>query len=148
MRPALMAWIVLATMTAGCAATADDAPEIVIDRSACSHCGMLISERLYAAAYQMHGRDARVFDDIGCLVAAARKESAGAARFWFHDAVAGTVIAGNGVVFVVSADIRTPMGGGILAYRDTATAAAAATRTRGEVVRSVSDLINRTGGQP
>lgn len=147
MRSVSMGLMFLAA-TAGCAATPDGTPEIVIDRSACSHCGMLISERVYAAAYRIPGRDARVFDDIGCLVAAARKESAGAARFWFHDALDGASIERDAAAFVASPNIRTPMDGGILAYRDRATAAAAATTHRGAVVLSVEDLMNRTGGQP
>lgn len=148
MRSALMAWVVLAAMTVGCAAKADDAPKIVIDRSACSHCGMLISERVYAAAYQIPGREVRVFDDIGCLVAATRRESADAARFWFHDALEGTLMAGDTAVFVASANLRTPMGGGILAYRDKAAASAAASTNRGELVPSLEDLMTRTGGKP
>ena len=148
MRSSLMAVIVVAALAAGCAANAADAPEIVIDRSACSHCGMLISERVHAAAYRVPGRDARVFDDIGCLVAAARKDGAGAARFWFHDAVDSTLIAGDAAVFVASPHIRTPMGGGILAYRDRSTASSAAGIHRGELVLSVASLTTRTGGKP
>ena len=143
MRSMVMAVMLLAA--AGCAATADGPPEIVIDRSACSHCGMLISERIYAAAYRVAGSEGRVFDDIGCLIAAARKDGAGTARLWFHDGADGGWIDGDAAVFVASPRIRTPMGGGILAYRDASAAASAASRYRGEVVRTVADLLNRTG---
>ena len=147
MRSWWMAAMLLAAVTAGCAAKADGAPEIVIDRSACSHCGMLISERVYAAAFRIPGREARVFDDIGCLVAAARKETAGGARFWFHDAVDGQLIEGDAAVFVASPHLRTPMGGGMVAYRDKTAASAAASTHRGELVPSLQDLMNRTGGK-
>ena len=59
-------------VTAACGVKAGGLPEIEVDRTACSHCGMLISEPLYAAAYQAPGAAARVFDDIGCLRDAAR----------------------------------------------------------------------------
>src|SRR5688500_12526588 len=58
-----------------CSAKPSGPPAIEIDRTACSHCGMLISEPLYAAAYQTPRAEARVFDDIQCLREAARTES-------------------------------------------------------------------------
>jgi len=146
MRAAFMAVMLVAA--SGCAATPDGPPEIVVDRSPCSHCGMLISERVYAAAYRAAGSEARVFDDIGCLIAAARREGSGPTRFWFLDGTDGAWIDGDAAVFVASVDIRTPMGGGILAYRQQSAADAAAARYRGEVVRTLAQLINRTGGKP
>ena len=142
----LLALVLLAAP--GCAATSDGPPEIVVDRSACSHCGMLISERVYAAAYRLAGTEGRVFDDIGCLIAAARAESAGDARYWFHDAANGTWIDGVAAVFVASPNIKSPMGGGILAFREESAAVAAASRHRGAVVRSLADLLNRPGDRP
>ena len=65
-----------ALATAACGVRAEGPPPIVVDRTPCSHCGMLISEPLYAAAYQAPGTDARVFDDIGCLRDAARELAA------------------------------------------------------------------------
>jgi copper chaperone NosL len=146
MRAAVMALVLLTA--AGCPARADGPPEIVVDRSACSHCGMLVSERVYAAAYRAPGSEARVFDDIGCLIAAARKESAGPLRVWFHDGGDGAWIEGDAAAFVASSDIRTPMSGGILAYRQESAAAAAAAKYRGEVVRTLADLMTRTGDRP
>src|SRR5262245_4849990 len=70
-----------------CGLRADGPPDIQVDRTACSHCGMLISELAYAAAYRAPGADPRVFDDIGCLLEAARREPARSSlRFWFRDA--------------------------------------------------------------
>lgn len=143
MRPLFLAFVLVAAT--GCAGQTDGPPEIVVDSSACSHCGMLISERAYAAAYRAAGADARVFDDIGCLIAAARKEAGSDLRFWFHDARDGAWIDGHMATFVVSAEIRTPMGGGILAYRQAPAAAEAARTYRGEIVRTVAELMARKG---
>lgn len=128
-----------------CAAGAAGPPEIVVDRTACSHCGMLISEPIYAAAYQAPGSAGRVFDDIRCLIEAAKQETAGELRFWFRDASDGSWIDGDEATFVASADIRTPMSGGMLAYRDPAAAEEAARRFRGRVVRSLPELMDGKG---
>ena len=132
-------------VTAACGVKAGGLPEIEVDRTACSHCGMLISEPLYAAAYQAPGAAARVFDDIGCLRAAARAEAPGL-RFWFHDADDRRWIEGAGAVFVASSEIRTPMGGGLVAYRDPAAAERSAVRYHGRIIRSLSGLLTTEGG--
>ena len=125
---------------AACGTRVGGPPDIVVDRTACSHCGMLISELHYAAAYQPEGKEARVFDDIGCLRAAASREAA-ALTFWFHDGGDGAWIDGTPAAFVESAEIRTPMSGGIIAFRDAAAARRAASTYRGRIVGSVSDLL-------
>lgn len=132
----------LSLLAAACGASAEGPPAIEVDRSACSHCGMLISEPLYAAAYRAPASDGRVFDDIGCLLAAARLEAV-APRAWFHDASGGGWIEAADAFFVASSEIRSPMGGGLLAYRDRAAAEQAAGRYRGTVVRSFEDLLRR-----
>lgn len=137
--------LLAAAMTvSACSANPSGPPAIEIDRTACSHCGMLISEPLYAAAYQAQGTDARVFDDIECLRQAARQES-GSLTFWFHDAGDQAWIDGNAAVFVASPEIRTPMGGGLLAFRDRAAAERAAATHHGRVIHSVTDLLSDKG---
>ena len=114
-----LALFLLLSLTAGCSAKADGPPAIQVDRTACAHCTMLVSDERFAAAYETAGGEPRVFDDIGCLLDAVRKEaSADALRFWFHDALTGEWIRGDEAVFVRSDRVKTPMGGGILAYRD------------------------------
>jgi copper chaperone NosL len=151
----------LATSVA-CGVRAYGPPEILVDRTACSHCGMLVSEPAYAAAYRAPGADPRAFDDIGCLLEAAQKEpDASSLRFWFQDgtsllrtsphgdplAAAGRPrgenwIDGRDAVFVSSPALRTPMGGGLIAYRDRAAAREGAARHRGSVIDSLDDLLN------
>jgi len=132
-------------LTAACGVKADGPPEIGVDRTPCSHCGMLISEPIYAAAYRAPGSAARVFDDIGCLRDAARAES-GALTYWFHDADDGGWIDGPQASFVASTEIRTPMGGGLIAYRDAGAAERSAARRHGRVVRSLGDLLTKESG--
>jgi nitrous oxide reductase accessory protein NosL len=134
-----------ALLSAACGVRAEGPPEIVVDRTPCSRCGMLISETLYAAAYQTPGADARVFDDIGCLRDAARSERA-ALRIWVHDAADGRWMNGFEAVLVSSPSIRTPMGGNMLAYRDPAAADRAAGRHNGRVIRSISEILEKEPG--
>jgi nitrous oxide reductase accessory protein NosL len=134
-----------ALLSAACGVRAEGPPEIVVDRTPCSRCGMLISETLYAAAYQAPGADARVFDDIGCLRDAARGEQ-GPLHVWVHDAADGRWMNGFEAVLVASPSIRTPMGGNMLAYRDPAAADRAAARHNGRVIRSIDEILRKEPG--
>jgi nitrous oxide reductase accessory protein NosL len=106
---------------------------------------MLISERSYAAAMRRADGHDELFDDIGCLVAAVRARPADDAHYWFHDAGDGDWITGVSPVFMVSARLRTPMGGGIAAYRDRAEAEREAARHAGRVIVAFSDLTAPAG---
>ena len=128
-------------LLAGCAAQADGPPEIVLDRDACSHCGMLISEARHAAALRATDGTVRVFDDIGCLRNAAGGATSGL-RVWVHDASNESWIDGAEATFVVSTNIRTPMAGGTLAFRNAADAETAAAKYRGRIARSMADLFS------
>jgi copper chaperone NosL len=117
-------------------------PRIEVDRTACAHCGMLISEPMFAAAYRPLSGDARVFDDIACMLdAAGKEENPEALRFWFHDAATSRWIDGGAATFVSSASLKTPMGGGFIAYGDEAAAVRAATAQQGTVIRTLGDLL-------
>ena len=124
-----------------CAGRGAAPPAIVMDRSACSRCGMLISERAYAAAVRSADGHDRLFDDIGCLVAAVRERPASDAQYWFHDAGDGDWITAGRPVFVASPDIRTPMGGGIVAYRSLSAAERAASRQGARIVHEFPQLL-------
>ena len=128
-----LALLLLAVLTVGCSATADGPPEIQVDRTACAHCTMLVSEARYAAAFE-RGGEARVFDDIGCLLDALQREpNVAELRFWFHDMASGTWMRGEDAVFVKSARFKTPMSGGIVAYRQRP--------AEGELIGSLRELL-------
>jgi copper chaperone NosL len=135
-----LVWLA-AFAAAGCAAQADGPPEIVLDRDACSHCGMLISEARHAAALRAEDGSVRVFDDLGCLRSAAGTAAAHM-RVWVHDAADGTWMESGEATFVVSPAIRTPMAGGVLAFRRSADARDAAAKYRGQIVRSLVTLLS------
>jgi hypothetical protein len=101
----------------------------------------LISERAYAAAVRSADGHDQLFDDIGCLVAAVRERPASDAQYWFHDAGDGDWITAGRPVFVASPDIRTPMGGGIVAYRSLSAAERAASRQGARMVHEFPQLL-------
>jgi len=136
----------LALLAASCSAKAMGPPEIVVDQSACSHCGMLVSEPVYAAAYQASDREPRVFDDIACMLKAARQETASPITIWLQDAAGAGWIDADDAFVVAAAEIRSPMGGGLLAYRDAGAARQAADARHGRVLRSRQELIDWKGG--
>lgn len=139
--------LVTAVAASACGAAADGPPAIVVDRTACAHCGMFVSEPVFAAAYRVRGTDVRIFDDIGCLLEAVKGESDRARlQFWFHDATGGQWMSGAPAVFMKSTRLRTPMGGGIAAYRDAEAAQRAAAQHHGHVVGSLVDLLAHPGG--
>ena len=130
------ALFLVALFAAGCSAQADGPPAIQVDRTACARCTMLVSDERFAAAYQTAAGESGVFDDIGCLLEAVRHEpQAETLRFWFHDAVTSQWIRGEEAVFVKSDRTRTPMGGGIVAYRESQDPAA---------IRSIRELLARS----
>jgi nitrous oxide reductase accessory protein NosL len=107
---------------------------------------MLISERAHAAAIRQSNGSDQLFDDIGCLVAHAQQHPTGDAQYWFHDAVDGRWIVGTTPAFVKAPSIRTPMGGGIVAYRDADAAHRFAASHDGRVVSDVKTLLTSASG--
>ena len=143
--PALVI-VALALLSSACGAKAMGPPDIVVDRTACIHCGMYVSEPVYAAAYQVGDNDPRVFDDIGCMLDAVESEAASPITIWLQDAAgSGWLNAGDAFV-VASPRIRTPMSGGLLAYADAAAAQKAAAALGGRVLHSLQELKAWNGG--
>lgn len=134
--------VVLITVWAGaCASRAFSPPEMTIDRSACTQCGMLISEPKHAAAIRLSNGSDLLFDDIGCLVTHEQKQPSDLVQYWFHDATEGQWIAEGAPVFVKASSLRTPMGGGIVAFRDRDAAERFAAAHAGRVVNNIESLI-------
>ena len=140
----LLAGVALLALTAGtgCSARADGPPPLEEDRTACAHCGMLVSGRMFAAGYRTPAGEPRVFDDIGCLLNAADAEPDRAAlRFWFHDAASRTWIEGERAQFIHAPSLRTPMSGRMLAYADVGAAVRGASEHDGRVIGALDALL-------
>ena len=102
---------VLAAVALACA-PASGPPEIVLDRTACDSCGMLVSERTHAAAYRIEpGAPALVFDDIGCMLRSWRAETdVSVALAWVSDSLTEQWLDARQAWYVRSVTLPTPMG--------------------------------------
>lgn len=140
--------VIVAALVMGvaCGRASDGPPQIEVDQTKCAHCGMLISERVYAAGSRAEGESAAAFDDIACMLDAARaKSNADRLQMWVHDAATREWIDAREAVFVKSVNLRTPMGGGVIAFRDRSRAQAAATQHAGQIIASIEELVSQHG---
>jgi len=102
---------------------------------------MVISDFQYAAEI-VEKRKVHKFDDIGCMLAYAQTNNLNyeKARFWVMDFNSTTWIKGEEAHFVISQEIHTPMGHGIIAFKDLIKAKEFADKTGGEVMQFESVL--------
>ncbi len=109
-------------------------PEIRYGEDMCVECNMIISDARFAAGYAHEvapGRfESKAFDDIGGMLVHAEKHADDVVVSWYvHDFDSEEWLEATEATFVVSPELPTPMGYGIVAYAD----AAAAESRAGEV---------------
>ncbi|HSJ25313.1 MAG TPA: nitrous oxide reductase accessory protein NosL [Longimicrobiales bacterium] len=115
------------------------APEPVhLGAEECAHCSMLITERRYAAQLLNSNGKAFKFDAIECLRDFVQGGSIAAAdihSLWVTDSAGGEDwVQVEDAVFLHSAELRTPMGGGLAAYAASVDAEAAAAELNGHLM--------------
>ncbi len=136
MRIVLYLSVVVALTLSACGPPeASPQPEIQYGRDVCVQCGMIANEAKFAAAYRHNGEDF-VFDDLGDLVVYARTNSVDldTAQTWVHDFETEEWIDGRVAHFVATTSVATPMGHGIVAFRDATRAQDFADSLGGQVV--------------
>jgi copper chaperone NosL len=97
-------------------------PALRYGEDACDECHMLINEARYAAAYATPAGEERRFDDVGDLLAYQQRTGEEAEGVWVHDLDDAGWVAARDARFVKAPDVTTPMGSGIVAFRDPARA--------------------------
>lgn len=111
-------------------------PEIAFGQESCVHCGMLIDDVRFAAAWTTPGRDEAHFDDIGCMVGEAEALPAPAdAHCFVADYESGEWLAAEDAFYVHSPEIRSPMAYGLAACASGEAADRLAHATSGRVRR-------------
>lgn len=93
-------------------------PEIRYGEDPCDECHMLINESRYVAGYVTNDRQTRRFDDIGCLLLYQKEHDETVAQFWVKDFNTQEWLKADTAFFVRSDSIQTPMGFGIIAFKD------------------------------
>lgn len=116
-------------------------PQVQYGQTECSQCGMTVNDEQYAAAVILETpggeRVAKMFDDIGCMLAFERESHEGKilARYVKDYDTRGWLDADR-AVYVKGADIHSPMGYGLLAAADNAAAQRIASSKAAKVVEA------------
>lgn len=134
--------IAAAFFITGCSSDPNAPPEIVVDRTACSECRMLVSDLRFASALRTTDGEERVFDDSRCLFAAVEGiDSESAPRIWVHDHESGEAVDARDAVFVLQERIHGPMGGEVVCAIDRQAATRLAAALDGRVVETFDELV-------
>lgn len=137
---------VVALLVAGCG---EPGPrELALDRDACAHCHMIVSDaRFGGELVTRHGR-VLVFDDAGCLATFVREEPEQAARahsLWVVDFLEpGGLLPADSAVYLETDRLRTPMNFQLLAARPGPSADSLA-ETLGAARRTWAQVLDRAG---
>lgn len=133
---AILFVVALSFTVIACGVAADDGviepPEIHYGEDVCEVCGMIISEARFAAACVTTDGEGHPFDGIGEMLVFYHDQSEDTiAQCFVHDYETEAWLSADEAVFVVSEDIHTPMGFGIVAV---------------ETDEQASALVSETGG--
>ena len=105
---------ILSIVAGGCNSSDEQLPEVVIDRSECAKCRMLISDGRFTAL--MKTNEYLMFDDLGCMLKYEQQVSPQEIKgMWVRDYFLNTWIPENEAIFYRINDISTPMEYGYVA---------------------------------
>ena len=112
-------------------------PVELVPEDMCAHCRMAVSEKRYAAQLITEDGEALKFDDLVCLANHLRgrgDQGAVAGRFAV-DFDSREWVKAEEAYYVRAAAFKTPMGGGVVAFKERAKAEAAAAAHQGRLLR-------------
>ena len=127
----------LALLLLAACATKEPQPVDIRPEDMCAFCRMAISEKQYAAQFTTRDGDAVKFDDIGCLLNFVKgKQNQGEiAAYFVADFETREWTRGESAFYARSADFKTPMSHGIVAFKDRGRAEASANNHHGELLQ-------------
>jgi copper chaperone NosL len=105
---------------------------------------MIISEERHAAG--LSGDAPLVFDDTGEMIAVIQEQGLGDRHAWVHDYETKAWIDGAAASYVILSDGRTPMGTGVVAFKERAAADTFVTQNAGRVMTWAEIQTNWTIG--
>jgi copper chaperone NosL len=113
----LLPVVALALLVVACGGKVDlDAtPEIAYGRDLCDQCGMSIDEARFAASYVTESGETRRFESISDMFAYDLEHNETVYRYWVHDFETEEWVRGDEASFILSDNIITPMGVGLVA---------------------------------
>jgi copper chaperone NosL len=124
------------------ACQADQRPQAIEAHDTCASCRMAISQPQYAAQVVDREGTAYKFDDIGCMLRYLNNHTFPQRRLYVMDYVNRQWLEAGSAVFVRSEAIRSPMSGGLAAFRDQSAAQQFLKNSSGQMI-SFAELIGR-----
>ena len=110
--------ITAALLLLALACQANQRPQAIEAHDACASCRMAISQPQYAAQVVDREGTAYKFDDIGCMLRYLSNHTLPQRQHYVMDYVNRQWLEAERAVFVRSGAIRSPMAGGLAAFRD------------------------------
>jgi copper chaperone NosL len=112
-------------------------PVAIAAEDICSFCRMAISEKQYASELVTRDGDALKFDDIGCMVnyLGEKKQKEEIAAMFVTDFESRAWIRAEDAHYVKTEKLKTPMGGGVIAFKDDSAARKYAATVEGSIAR-------------
>jgi copper chaperone NosL len=128
--------IVMLVMLASCQKNRGEAVAIE-PNDMCAYCRMSISEKRYAAELIADDGQTFKFDDIGCMAnfIKQKRSNAPVSASFVMDFERREWLPAESASYVQSSEFKTPMNGGIVAFKEQSSAAAAAAKYHGALVR-------------
>jgi len=134
--------ITAALLLLALACQADQRPQAIEAHDACASCRMAISQPQYAAQVVDREGTAYKFDDIGCMLRYLNNHTFPQRRLYVMDYVNRQWLEAESAVFVRSEAIRSPMNGGLAAFRDQSAAQHFLKNSSGQIV-GLAELTSR-----
>ena len=112
-------------------------PVVIEANDMCAFCRMSISEKRYAAELIDHDGEVSKFDDIGCMAnfRKQKNDDGSTAATFVMDFERREWLKAEDAFYVRSPEFKTPMSGGVVAFKDEANAQAAAAKYHGTMLR-------------
>lgn len=119
-------------------------PVALAPEDMCAYCKMAISEKRYAAELIDSEGEAFKFDDIGCMVnfIRSKRNTTKIVAYFVMDFDERQWIKGDDARYVSSSELKTPMSGGIIAFKNESKAEGAITKYHGKPLR-FKDIFNQ-----
>ncbi len=121
------------------------AEPITYGRDACAHCRMHISQSGFAAELRDRNGVLTKYDDIGCMLRAMVALHHEVPEAWVEDHDGGGFVPLLSASLVRAERVETPMGYGIVAFKN-ADAAETFARAQGGEVLALDDILRAPGG--
>ena len=116
-------------------------PTILYGQENCARCRMVISDLQYASAWRETDGSETHFDDIGCMVLLdGERHPIGGTQYWVHDFESGEWFDALSALYIISPDVHSPMGYGVIASTDAAGSKILSTKLSSAEVLTWSEL--------